>query len=247
MRIEPAALAKSIGTPTTLEVNQGFPEALQQVVDAAKLLFEADGAGLMLVGKDELLTWASASDAHAERAEAVQAELGAGPCMVAWQQRSPVAVRDVEAEPRWAEVAPALVAAQLRAALSVPVELAGGLIGTLEVYAAGPRDWNDSEVAALQAYAEVVASLLRAATAARVQGELAEQLQWALDHRVLIEQAKGVLMERESISPAAAFERLRTTARAVGRTVGEVAGVVLAGGSLPRHRDPNPKGKGDPG
>jgi GAF domain-containing protein len=93
----------------------------------------------MLVGKEELLTWASASDAQAERAEAVQAELGAGPCMVAWQQRSPVAVRDVEAEPRWAEVAPALVAAQLRAALSVPVELAGGPIGTLEVYAAGPR------------------------------------------------------------------------------------------------------------
>jgi GAF domain-containing protein len=63
-------------------------------------------------------------------------------------------------EPRWAEVAPALVAAQLRAALSVPVELARGPIGTLEVYAAGPRDWNDSEVAALGADAGVVASLL---------------------------------------------------------------------------------------
>ena len=50
------------------------------MVDAAKLL---SGAGLMLVGKDGLLTWASTSDAHAERAEAVQAEPGAGPCMVA--------------------------------------------------------------------------------------------------------------------------------------------------------------------
>jgi GAF domain-containing protein len=238
MRIEPAALAKSIGTLTTLDVAEGFPEALQQVVDAAKLLFGADGAGLMLVGEDELLTWASASDARAERAEAVQAQLGAGPCMVAWQQRGPVAVRDVGAESRWSGVAPALVAAQLRAALSVPVQLVGGPIGTLEVYAAGPRDWNDSEVAALQAYAGVVASLLRAAAAARVKGELAEQLQWALQHRVLVEQAKGVLMEREGLSPAAAFERLRATARAVGRTVGELAGIVLAGGSLP-HRPPS--------
>ena len=51
----------------------------------------------MLVGKDELLTWASASDPQAERAEAVQRSKGPGPCMVAWQQRSPVAVRDVEA------------------------------------------------------------------------------------------------------------------------------------------------------
>ena len=79
MRIEPAALAKSIGTLTTLEVNQGFPQVLQQVVEAAKLLFQADGAGLMLVGKDVLLTWASASDAHAERAEAEQGELGGRP------------------------------------------------------------------------------------------------------------------------------------------------------------------------
>jgi hypothetical protein len=72
MRIEPAALAKSIGTLTTLDPSEGFPEALQQVVvDAAKLLFEADGAGLKLVGKGELLTWAGASDAQAERAEAV--------------------------------------------------------------------------------------------------------------------------------------------------------------------------------
>ena len=88
MRIEPAALARSAGTLTTLDPSEGFPEALQQVVDAAKLLFEADGAGLMLVGKGELLTWASASDAQAERAEAVQAELGAGPCMVAWHSQA---------------------------------------------------------------------------------------------------------------------------------------------------------------
>jgi hypothetical protein len=110
------------------------------------------------------------------------------------------------------------------------------------VYAAGPRDWSDSEVAALGAYAGVVASLLQAAAAARVRGELAEQLQWAR-HRVLIEQAKGVLMEREGLSPAAAFARLQTTAR----TVGELAGVVLAGGSLPGHREPSRTAKGRSG
>ena len=71
---------------------------------------------------------------------------------------------------------------------------------------------------------------------------MAEQLQWALGHRVLIEQAKGVLMEREGLSPAAAFERLRATARSVGRTVVEVAGVVLAGGSQPRRPQPGQTG-----
>jgi hypothetical protein len=46
-------------------------------------------------------------------------------------------------------------------------------------------------------------------------------------------------MEREGLSPAAAFARLRTTARMVERTVGEPAGIVLAGGNLPRHREPS--------
>jgi hypothetical protein len=49
MRTEPAALATNIGTLTTLGVSEGLPEALQQVVDAAKLLFEADGAGPWMV------------------------------------------------------------------------------------------------------------------------------------------------------------------------------------------------------
>ena len=242
MRIQPAALATSIGSLTTLDVHEGFPEALQQVVEAAKLLFQADGAGLMLVGKEELLSWASASDAHAERAEAVQAKLGPGPAWSPGASGARWRSGMWRPSPAGPEVAPALVAAQLRAALSVPVELAGGPVGTLEVYAAGPRDWNDSEVAALGAYAGVVASLLRAAATATAKGELAEQLQWALNHRVLIEQAKGVLMEREGLSPAAAFARLRTTARMVGRTVGVVAGIVLAGESLPRHPESDPKG-----
>ena len=104
MHIESAALATSIGTLTTLGVSDGLPEALQQVVDAAKLLFEADGAGPMLVGRGELLTWESASDARAESAEAVQAEPRAGPCMVAWRERGPVAIWDMEpdrARMRW--------------------------------------------------------------------------------------------------------------------------------------------------
>jgi GAF domain-containing protein len=53
------------------------------------------------------------------------------------------------------------------------VELDGGVIGTLDVYAGQPRDWDPSEVAALQAYAGLVASLLSAAVTAQVKGRLA--------------------------------------------------------------------------
>jgi GAF domain-containing protein len=166
--------------------------------------------------------------------------------MIAWQQQSPVAVPDVQAEARWSQVAPALVAAQLRAALSVPVELAPGPIGTLEVYAAGPRDWNDREVAALQADAGVVASLLRAAAAATVKGGAGRAAAVALGHRVLIEQAKGVLMEREGC-------RRRRLLRGCGPRLVRSGARSGAGRCGPGRREPappsepNPTGKGDPG
>jgi hypothetical protein len=143
-----------------------------------------------------------------------------------------VPVRDVTGEGA-RDVAAVLLDASFRAALSVPVELAGGPIGTLDAYARGERAWNESEVSALQACGGVVANLLGQAVAAYTQGRLARQLQVALEHRVVIEQAKGALMERELLDAATAFERLRSVARTGRRTVAEVARDVLAGVPLP--------------
>jgi hypothetical protein len=81
------------------------------------------------------------------------------------------------------------------------VELDGGVIGTLDIYAGKPRGWDPSEVAALQAYAGLVASLLSAAVTAEVKGRLAGQLQAALEYRWLIEQAMGVLMAASGWMP----------------------------------------------
>jgi GAF domain-containing protein len=117
-------------------------------------------------------------------------------------------LRDISAEPQWGELAQVLVGGIL-AALSVPVELDGSAIGTLDIYSSTPWDWDDSEIATAQAYAGLVASLLAAAVTAKVKGRLADQLQAALAHRLLIEQAKGMVMARERLDAQAAFERLR--------------------------------------
>jgi signal transduction protein with GAF and PtsI domain len=112
----------------------------------------------------------------------------------------------------------------------------GGVIGTLDIYAREPRDWDPSDVAALQAYGGLVASLLSAAVTAQVKGRLADQLQAALEHRWLIEQAKGVVMGREHLDAQAAFERLRGAARSSTRRLADVAREVTAGQPLPADR-----------
>ena len=232
MRIEPAALAKAIGALDEVDLHQGLGPSVQQLLAMTKNLLDADGVGLMLVDAEGMLRWAAASDQQAEQLEQAQEELAQGPCTDAFWQRAPVPVRDVTRE-GGEEIAAVLVGASFRAALSVPVELAGGPIGTLDAYARSERAWNESEVSALQACAGVVANLLGHAVAAWTQGRLARQLQIALEHRVVIEQAKGALMEREGVDAAIAFERLREVARSRHRTVVEVAGDVLAGVRLP--------------
>jgi ANTAR domain-containing protein len=117
--------------------------------------------------------------------------------------------------------------------LSVPVQVGGGPVGTLDVYVAAPRDWDDSEGAALQAYAGLVASLLAAAVSARVTGRLADQLQAALEHRLLIEQAQEVLITREGMDAEIAFGWLRLAARSSECAVVEVARAVVGGAPLP--------------
>jgi GAF domain-containing protein len=236
MPIDPSMLAKSIGTLTDLHPEQDLPATLQQAVVAAKQLFDADAAGIMLTDLDGNLRWASASDQRAQVLEDNQEVFAAGPCAEAFGAAQPAVMHDAATERRWGEVALTFVEVQIRSGLSVPVELGGGPIGTLDVYAADPRGWDDTEITALQAYAGVVASLLLAAAKAEVTGALAEQLQVALDSRGLIERAKGALMERERLDEQEAFTHLRRAARSSGRKLSEVAGEVAAGLPLPRGR-----------
>jgi GAF domain-containing protein len=245
MPIDPTDLAKSIGALGSLDPERGLAPTLQQLTDAAKQLFRADAAGLMLIDQEGQLRWASASDQTAQAVEDGQERLAQGPCAVAFSQRLPAAIRNIHTEPDWAEFAQVLVSESVFAALSVPVELNGGVIGTLDIYTGQPRDWDPSEVAALQAYAGLVASLLSAAVTAQVKGRLADQLQAALEHRWLIEQAKGVLMGRERVDAQTAFERLRGAARSSTRRLADVARDVTAGQPLPANRRDLARGRAE--
>ena len=236
MPLDPAQLARSLGAFGTQDLEGDLAMTMQQVLRSARTLLDADMAGVMLVDHAGALRWASASDPMVESHEGELEQLAHGPCRAAFAQRAPAAVPDRSADPRWSELAQAGIDAGIHAGLSVPVQLCGGPVGTLDVYVTAPREWDDSETAALQAHAGLVASLLAAAVTARVTGRLAAQLQAAVEHRSLLEQAIAVLVHREGMDAQAALEWLRTAARSSGREVAQMADHVLGGAPLPSDR-----------
>jgi hypothetical protein len=223
MPIDPLMLAKSIATLTDLNPDRDLATTLEQAVVAAKQLFAVDAAGIMLADADGRLRWASASDPLAQVLEDNQETFAAGPCLEAFTSGRPAGTSDATLEPRWGEITLAFVELQIRSGLSVPVQLGGGPIGTLDVYAAAPGGWDATEVSALQTYAGLVATLLGTAAKAERSGRLAEQLQVALDFRVLIEQAKVAHEELERLDDQQAFIDLQHAARSSGREPPEVA------------------------
>jgi putative methionine-R-sulfoxide reductase with GAF domain len=237
-------LAKSIATLTDLDPEQDLPATLQQAVVAAKQLFAVDAAGIMLADTDGKLRRASASDPLARTLEDNQETFAAGPCAEAFTSGRPAVMHDATLEPHWGEITLAFAELQIRSGLSVPVELAGGPIGTLDVYAAAPGGWDATEVSALQTYAGLVATLLGTAAKAQAKGRLAEQLKVALAARRLIDQARGALVERERLDDQQAFVDLRQATKSSKHAAPEVAGDTVTDLALPNGH-PKPAGTAD--
>jgi GAF domain-containing protein len=224
MTINSDALAKSVARLEGVDpVDTGLDAALELAVAETDDVFEVDGAGLMLLSEDGVLRYTAASDEPGRMLEALQEQFGEGPCVDAFLEDAPVLAGDMRPDQRWPSVGPLAAGHGVHAVLGVPIDLPQGPVGTLNVYAAQPHQWDKADVAAIQAYTRVIASLLRSAVRAHVSGKAATQLQHALDHRSLIEQAKGIVMQRRGIDQQAAFEFLRAQARSTRRRLHDVA------------------------
>jgi GAF domain-containing protein len=231
--VDPDDLADSIGRLDGIAPTAGLDDALELVVTEAVGLFPVDGSGLLLLGEGGALHYVNASDEPGRMLETLQEQTGEGPCIDAFLDDRPVEAVDLLSDARWPRMGRLAAEHGIRAVLGIPVDLRGGPVGTLNLYATRPHRWDDAEVAAIRAYGRVVASLLRSAADAHVKGRAAEQLGHALQHRVRIEQAKGILMERRRLDAQAAFDLLRGYARSTRRPLGEIARLVTSGASLP--------------
>ncbi len=134
-----------------------------------------------------------------------------------------------EAVERWPVFTPAATEAGFGATHALPMRLRGQVIGVLNLFADNPGRLSDDDIAVGQAMADVATIGLLQERTLHEQTIVSEQLQSALQSRVLVEQAKGVLAARAEISVDDAFTRMRTHARRHGLALTAVASGVVEG------------------
>ncbi|MGY5884775.1 ANTAR domain-containing protein [Modestobacter lacusdianchii] len=234
--VDAQALAASLRRLNDQHDSAMLEASLRRIVESCVALFGVDGSGVMIADEHSELRYAVASDGLSHLLETTQMETGQGPCVDTFVREEATSCADVADDPRWPLLAPVLRGKGVAAVLGVPVYLSGLCVGSLDVYRTSVQDWDDSEADALVRYAEVVEAMLTAAVSADRAGELAAQLNYALDYRVPIERGIGYLMARDHIGHTEAFTRLRAAARKHRRKIGDVAQTLLITGRLPGER-----------
>jgi GAF domain-containing protein len=226
--IDGDALSRSLAALRERSASTGLMDSLNDVLAASRQLFAASGCGIMMVDDTSLLCAVAATDELGRLLEVYQEEAGHGPCVDALTFDRVVHTADLGSDGRWPELPRDLPDSGVHAVLGLPLHVDRVPIGSLNVYRDQPGEWSESEIAALEGYAQLIEGFLQAALQAREREDLAVQLQHALNHRVTIERAVGVIMGRDRIGAVEAFDKLRRAARSTERKVADLAAELLA-------------------
>jgi GAF domain-containing protein len=216
----------------TLVVGYDLMEFLQTLTERCVELLEIDAAGLLLAGPDGALRLLAASTEQARMVELLQLQHDEGPCPDSFRTGLAVIVSDIrspEAAARWPRFAAAAAQLGLAGVHSLPMRLRDPVIGTLNLFSTAPGGLDPAVARAARALVDIATIGILQERAIRERELVAGQLQVALNSRVLIEQAKGILAERLQTSPDQAFLLLRRYARNHNQALTELAGDVIRG------------------
>ena len=190
-------------------------------------LLPADGVGVLLL-EEQSLTVATANSEVGDTVESLEVELQEGPCVECMRVGHPVLVPDLAAAAdRYPRFVPRALEAGAGAVHALPMTGHGELVGSLNIISLGPTEMTETQLSTARMLADVAVSYIFAVRLHEEASKLAGQLQNALDTRVVIEQAKGMLAERHGESPGDAFNRLRAHARGRSTPVREIARQVV--------------------
>jgi transcriptional regulator with GAF, ATPase, and Fis domain len=212
----------------TLVDDYDVVELLQTLVDGVVDLFDAAAAGILLAKQSQELEVIVSTSERSNVIGLLQLDAGEGPCVECFTTGKPVSVQDTrEMQQRWPRFAAMSAESGFASVHAVPLRLRDTTLGSLNMYRETPGALNPEDALAAQALTDVATiSILHQRTlehAALTQ----QQLQRALDSRVVIEQAKGFLAQTHRIETDAAFTLLRQYARSHQKPLAEVANAVV--------------------
>jgi GAF domain-containing protein len=188
----------------------------------------ADAVGVVLANSRGALRFMASSNESGRLLELLQLQASEGPCLDCFTSRRPVVNTDLSLPNPWPQFGPRALAAGFRSVHAFPMRLRDDAIGALNLFSQQETLFEPDDVTLVQALADVATiAILQGRTQARAD-QLVEQLQAALDSRIVIEQAKGALSRVHDVSVDAAFALLREQARTTGRRLSEVAAEVVA-------------------
>jgi transcriptional regulator with GAF, ATPase, and Fis domain len=214
----------------TLVIGFDVIDFLHVLTDRSVQLLDVSAAGLLLADPRGELRVVAASSEAARLLELFQLQSDQGPCLDCFRSGQPVQAADLAAESRrWPRFAPAARDAGFAAVQALPMRLREQVIGALNLFRADSGALTPADVRVGQALADVATISLLHERSMRHSDTLNEQLQTALNSRVIIEQAKGKLAERLGVDMDEAFTLLRDRARTSNRRLSDLAQAFVDG------------------
>jgi GAF domain-containing protein len=209
-----------VGLADTLVDDYDVLDVLDQLVAHSVALLSADAAGILLVDSRERLRVVASSNERSDVIELLQVQADEGPCVDCVRTGRPVVVTDLDAAAaRWPRFAAALHERtapdeeRYRSVHALPLRLRGEAIGGMNLFHTRPGPLPEADLRLGQALADIATIGILQERAIRHGEIVTEQLQSALNSRVVIEQAKGVLAQYGNLTVATAFDRLRRYSR----------------------------------
>jgi GAF domain-containing protein len=213
----------------TLVTGYDVVDLLQTLVDTCADVLDASAAGLMLADAGGELAVVASTSEQSRLVEMMQLGSGSGPCVECFEIGLPVSVPDVDLiGDRWPGFRDEAVAQGFRSVHAVALRLRGSVIGTLNLFHSEVGQLSHEDMAVAQGLADVATIGILQERAISEADLTKRQLQHALDSRVLIEQAKGVVAHTQNVDMDVAFRTLRAHARSNNLSLRDVAELVVA-------------------
>jgi GAF domain-containing protein len=212
--------------------DRSMESVLQTVVDLAKQVLPGrPEASISMLVNGRPSTRSSTGELAVAMDEA-QYGLGYGPCLEAAATGTTVEIVDTATETRWPDYCRVAVERGNGSSLSVPLPIQDRVSGALNVYAAAPHAFDDAARAAAARFAPYAAVAVGNSYAYQNARDMAENLQVALESRAVIDQAKGILMERHRLTAEAAFQALAAVSMRSNTKVRDIAEKLVQTGDI---------------